>query len=85
MKLLAAVGLLLAAGVALAGCAETPASAPPPSASPAAPSSTADPASPAAPPPVQLRAGTAGSDGLTVRYQGTDGQTETLRVEDFHR
>jgi hypothetical protein len=85
MKFLAAVGLLLAAGVALSGCAETPTTAPEPSPSPAAPSSTAGPASPAAPPSVQLRAGAAGSDGLTVRYQGPDGQTKTLRVEDFRR
>lgn len=90
MKLLAAVGLLLAAGVALGGCADTPAAAPAPS--PAAPASSAPsagpvagPTTPGVVPPVPLQAGTAGSDGLTVRYQDADGQTRTLRVEEFHR
>jgi hypothetical protein len=27
----------------------------------------------------------AGSDGLTVRYQDRDGSVKTLRVEDFRR
>ena len=80
MKLLAAVGLLLAAGVALSGCADAlragPASTPSPTPSPA-PSGSATPLRPVA--------GTAGSDGFTVRYQGEDGRTETLRVEDFPR
>lgn len=80
MKLLAAVGLLLAAGVALSGCADAlradPASTPSPAPSPT-PSGPTGPLRPAA--------GTPGSDGFTVRYQGQDGRTETLRVEDFPR
>jgi multidrug efflux pump subunit AcrA (membrane-fusion protein) len=82
MKLLVAVGLLLAAGVVLGGCARTPAAAPAPSPSPAAPSTTTTPAATPSVPPL---AGTAGSDGLTIRYQDDDGRTRTLRVEDFRR
>jgi hypothetical protein len=80
MKLLAAVGLLLAAGLALSGCADAapaaPASTPSPSPSPTASSSVE---------PFRVAADTAGSDGFTVRYQGEDGRTKTLRVEDFRR
>ncbi len=44
------------------------------------------PAAPASPTPVPSTAPTAyGADGLTVRYLGADGQTKTLRVEDFPR
>jgi hypothetical protein len=80
MKLLAAVGLLLAAGLALGGCAETPATVPAPTPTPTSARPTPEPL-----PSARLQVGTAGSDGLTVRYQDHDGQTRTLRVEDFRR
>lgn len=64
---------------ALAGCGEP---APAPAAPPASPSAATPSGSSAGVPTV---AGSTGSDGLTVRYLGDDGDLETVRVEDFRR
>ena len=82
MKLLGAAGLLLSATLALGGCTEPPATAPTP-APPASAPATTSPAPTRH--PLALDAGSAGSDGLTVRYRGADGGIETLPVEDFRR
>jgi hypothetical protein len=73
---LPAVAVLAAA---LAGCGEPAAApvAPPASPAPTLPSGT--------PTGVPTVAGSTGSDGLTVRYLGDDGDVKTVRVEDFPR
>ena len=60
--------------LALAGCGDPAAPAPSAPATPPPASSTLGPAT-----------GSAGSDGLTVRYLGDDGDVKTVRVEDFPR
>ena len=83
-------GIVLAVGVVAAGCGEptsgagaapAPAATPTPSTAPKAPtgrSSSLDGSG-------LTGAGTAGSDGLTVRYRDPDGGLKTVRVEDFPR
>ncbi|CAA9293690.1 MAG: hypothetical protein AVDCRST_MAG48-761 [uncultured Friedmanniella sp.] len=84
MTLLRTAGALLLAGLAAAACTAggEPSSAPEPT-----PSASPVPAPSTSPTPAERPVGTggAGSDGLTVRYQGPDGSTRTLRVEDFPR
>ena len=84
MELLRTAGALLLVGLAATACTAggEPAAAPTP-----APSASASP-EPSTTPSPQGRpvvTGSAGSDGLTVRYQDRDGTTKTLRVEDFRR
>ena len=84
MKLLGAAGLLLTAMLALGGCAEPPV----PGAAPTPSATASAPATPGPAPtrePLALDAGSAGSDGLTVRYRDADGGLKTLPVEDFRR
>ena len=88
MKPLRTAGALLLAGLTTAAC--TGADAPTPSPAPA-PTSQPSTSTPTAPNPTPtssrllLSADRVGTDGLTVRYQGSDGRMETLRVEDFRR
>ena len=70
---LAAVGVLTA-GLA-AGCGK-------PAPAPGTPPASASPVVPFGAPTGVLTGG-AGSDGLTVRHLGDDGDVETVRVEDF--
>lgn len=72
---LPAVAVLVAG---LAGCGE-PAPAPGPAAAATSPAPAATPAAT----DLGTVAGTAGSDGLTVRYLGDDGSLRSVRVEDF--
>lgn len=72
MRSLRLAVVALAAAAALVGCADksaTPEVPPTPSSSPSA-----------LPTPVPL-----GAEGMDVRYLDEDGQTRTLRVEDFPR
>ena len=74
-------------GLALAGCTDPATSRVPVSPtvpSEPAPSGSAAPSTPARPRGIDARAGTAGSDGLTVRYLDR-GTVKTVRVEDFPR
>jgi ABC-type glycerol-3-phosphate transport system substrate-binding protein len=86
MKLLRTAGVLLLAGLAATACsaggeqADAPVPAPTPSASTSA-TPTPTPTSGGR----VVVTGSAGSDGLTVRYQDRDGSVKTLRVEDFRR
>jgi hypothetical protein len=68
--------------LALGGCGEPAASAGPAPARPA-------PSAPSVPPAPTSTAlpttGSAGSDGLTVRYLSADGRIATVSVEDFPR
>lgn len=67
-------------GLALAGCGE-----------PVAPAPSAPTSSPASTPtsttsgPLAPTAGSAGGDGLTVRYLADDGTVKSVGVEDFPR
>lgn len=79
MKLLVLAGLALAVAVVAAGCSN-PSSAPGPTGTP---SSTAPSPRPSDAPAAVV--GSAGSDGLTVRYRDPEGGLKTVRVEDFHR
>ena len=83
-------GIVLAVGVVAAGGGEpapAPAKAPAPAATPTP--STAPKAPAGRPSGLDgsglTGAGTAGSDGLTVRYRDPDGGLKTVRVEDFPR
>ena len=86
MKLLRTAGALLLAGLTTAAC--TGADAPSPAPAPTSQPSTSTPTAPNPTPTssrLLLSADRVGTDGLTVRYQGSDGRMETLRVEDFRR
>ncbi|MGI3779339.1 MAG: hypothetical protein ACRYG2_01045, partial [Janthinobacterium lividum] len=65
-------------GLALAGCGD------PAAPSPSSPPASSAPTNPAAD-EVAASSGTAGSDGLTVRYLADDGTVKTVGVEDFPR
>ncbi len=82
MKILATAGVVLLAGVVSAACSSRDVSAPPVP-TPAATASSASSAPSVSSTP--SRVASAGADGLTVRYASADGQTRTLRVEDFPR
>ena len=84
MKLLRTAGAVLLAGLAATACSAggEPADAPVPAPTP---STSATPTPTAAPGGRIVVTGSAGSDGLTVRYQDRDGSVKTLRVEDFRR
>ncbi len=71
-QVLVRLGLFAVAVLALAGCG-----------GPVTPVPSTPPSSPASEVPPTV--GTAGSDGLTVRYLSGDGTVKTLRVEDFPR
>ena len=81
MKLVVLAGLALAVAVVAAGCSN-PSSAPAPTGTPAAAAPTPRPS---APTKLDGAIGSAGSDGLTVRYRDPDGGLKTVRVEDFRR
>lgn len=91
MKLMVLAGLALAAAVVAAGCSR-PVTSPTPTATPSSAAATPRPAAtPTAPPSPTTSAGldgtigTAGSDGLTVRYRDPEGGLKSVRVEDFRR
>jgi hypothetical protein len=84
MRLFATGAVLLAVLAAGAGCATSEESAPSPTPTPPA-SSPSSPAPTEVLPTSTLATGTAGSDGLTVRYRDHDGSLKTVRVEDFPR
>lgn len=82
MKLMVLAGLALAVAVVAVGCSNS-SSAPVPTGTP---SSAAPPPRPSgAPTTVVGSVGSAGSDGLTVRYRDPKGGLKTVRVEDFRR
>jgi ABC-type glycerol-3-phosphate transport system substrate-binding protein len=80
MRLLASGAALLAVLAGTAGCSasEEPAASPAPTPSASSPAPTSVPTK-------EWTLGSAGSDGLTVRYRDDDGDLKTVRVEDFPR
>lgn len=83
MKLMVLAGLALAAAVVAAGCSR-PLTTPAPTGTPSSATSTPS-ATPTPPTAVDGTIGTAGSDGLTVRYRDPEGGLKSVRVEDFRR
>ena len=82
MKYVVLAGLALAVAVVAVGCSN-PSAAPEPTGTPAAAATPT--ARPSAPTTLDGSIGSAGSDGLTVRYRDPHGRLKTVRVEDFRR